>query len=233
MILNERLRTSGRIEKERNENHYLGGVYMASFERYKSSSSHQLFKKEQVDEAKKSFWVGLGPSYTIDKRNHNLYPSKGWFYSFQDITSTNFNGKMITSLSSDYRWFTKLWNDKNLLALQLRATQQIGDVPFYFMNNLGGENRLRGYHENRFIDKFATYFQVEGRKHFYKRWKLAGFVGTGYVSPSIVELGTLHTAIGGGMRYELVKDTKMNLRGDLTLNDEGQFRMYIGLSEAF
>lgn len=108
--------------------------------------------------------------------------------SVTDYLRYEFEAKGIIPKDADKRFIT---------AFRLLYTNVDGSkVPFLEQASLGGENTLRGYGRNRFIDSTALVFNLEERIRLFRwnvfdvnaDWELAPFIDIGTVSGS---MGTL------------------------------------------
>ena len=75
---------------------------------------------------------------------------------------------------------------------------------------------MRGSYGGRYTDKCLTAYQAEYRRFLFWRIGIVAFVATGEVAPtpSRFELNGLHYTGGGGVRFALSKEEKLNLRID-------------------
>jgi Omp85 superfamily domain len=108
-------------------------------------------------------------------------------------------------------------------------------VPFYYRSALGGENLLRGFPENRFIDRAAWEAEVEQRIRLLQThmfgvstdWRVDPFVAIGQVYGQLQDIATRpQVAVGVGLRAWV----KPNVLGrvDLAYASEG-FNAYVVL----
>jgi len=125
--------------------------------------------------------------------------------------------------------------DRGSLAAQLLYTSGDGEVPFYRMPRLGGQDGLRGYSAGRFLDRTMALVRAEWRSGMVVgRFGAVIFAGYGDVAPAPHKLTTaanLYT-VGAGVRFLLSPEEGVNIRMDYGLgNDDGGF--YLSLGEAF
>jgi outer membrane protein assembly factor BamA len=187
---------------------------------------------------------GLGPVYTYDSRDVALAASKGNLLDLQVM----FNGKFVGSdynfvrYQLDARHYQRIFSDKTILALQLLGQFHSGDVPWYGLAgigaNLGGTlynnaNLMRGIYEQRYRDRQMVTAQAELRQHLFWRLDGAAFLGVGQVGYDLSDysFGGLHTAGGLGVRFNLIRRDRVNLRFDYAFGkDPG---LYFAIGEAF
>lgn len=182
---------------------------------------------------------GLGPSFQIDTRNNILYPSKGMFAEaeitfYSDIFGGDFN---YTLFLIDLRKYFSIKNEKNILAFQAAANFTSGDqIPFYNLQKVGGDKRLRGIENSRlYMDKQSFWLQAEYRRNLFWRFGGTAFVGLGDVAPGIdkFKFSELKYVVGLGGRFQAMKDEKLNIRLDAGIGRGGQYAFYLSVKEAF
>jgi outer membrane translocation and assembly module TamA len=137
----------------------------------------------------------------------------------------------------DFRAFTHIFSPKNILALQAYYNSVWGGTaPFYMLPKLGGDQRLRGIeHENRYSDRQAYYIQAEGRRQLFGRFGGVIFTGIGNVDHQLSDFTfrSLKFVVGLGVRFQPLKDEKLNIRLDAGKGPGKQFAIYFSLNEAF
>lgn len=132
--------------------------------------------------------LGQRINFHYDTRNNLVTPTDGM--AITAFAELNFNfHKGADPLYSRYGLqFTKMISSESKRAIlvvhgELQAT--IGsNVPFYEQSSLGGPNSLRGYGQDRFIDKQLLSISVEERIHVL-RSRLAGVVADFEITPFI------------------------------------------------
>jgi outer membrane protein assembly factor BamA len=93
-------------------------------------------------------------------------------------------------------------------------------MPFYYMPDLGGGERLRGFRERRFRDTNAVLAQIEYR--WYASWFLdmAVFVDAGKVAPRRSEINFRDWEYAGGVGFRVHTKSKFIYRIDVALSRE-------------
>lgn len=177
---------------------------------------------------------GLGPALEWDSRDNIFYPSKGsWLqlYSvfYKDGLGSDFDFDMHTL---DFRKYTTIKKNR-ILALQLFIRHMKGDVPFTDLATLGGDH-MRGILGSRFTDKNKITAQAEYRFPISQRFSGVTFAAIGDVAnkPGNFKFDEFKYTYGGGIRYALNKDEKINLRFDIGVGPWG-VSPYIVIREAF
>lgn len=178
---------------------------------------------------------GVGGILRWDSRDHTFAPRRGGVVSFsprlyrQGIGSDHDFARMVF----DGSWFVGL-GGRHVVALDGRADFRTGDPPFDHMSLAGGSRLLRGMIEGRFRDNHYLAGQVEYRFPLF--WRLGGvaFGGGGRVADELrdFDLSGWKWAGGGGLRFAVNRDERINLRLDGGATAEGA-NFYLAIGEAF
>lgn len=200
-------------------NMYLGVTYEFQLTGPVSYTPGGLFDQENIAGRHGGNTSGIGPILSWDTRNNAYSPDRGFFAELQYV----WFGKQIGSdfdlriFSIDLRKFFRI-TEGSVLAIQGLAGLTSGNTPFRKLEELGGTDMMRGYYQGRFTDKCLMAYQAEYRLHLFWRLGMVAFASTGEVSPDLrhFELSPdgLHYAYGGGLRFMLSKEEKLNLRID-------------------
>jgi outer membrane protein assembly factor BamA len=196
-----------------------------------------LFDKQNIAGRNGYTVSGLGMSFTYDNRNDAFAPNKGmfaqaYFNHFDNLIGSSFN---YTTVVVDIRKFLQIMS-KQVLAFQLYSFSNIGNaIPLRSLASLGGANSMRGFYSGRYRDKQAFVFQSEYRFSIYKRLGMVIFGSSGEVGTSVNDfnLNGLKYAYGGGLRIQLTKKEKLNLRLDYGIGQGNNQGFYLQLGEAF
>lgn len=196
---------------------YLGVSYEYQHSGAISYTPGGLFDKENIAGRYGANTSGIGPILSWDTRNSAYSPTRGFFAEMQYI----WFGKAIgsdynfTVMNIDLRKFIAI-TDKSVLALQGLAGLTDGNTPFRKLEELGGSDMMRGFYGGRYTDKCLMAYQAEFRQFLFWRIGVVGFASTGEVSPDLshFELSGLHFAYGGGLRFMISKEEKLNIRID-------------------
>jgi hypothetical protein len=197
---------------------YLGITYEFQHTGPISYTPGGLFDQENISGRYGGNTSGIGPILSWDTRNNAYSPDHGFFAELQyvwfpTLLGSDFKFRVFTG---DVRKFISL-SPKSVLALQgiLGLTQ--GNTPFRKLEELGGADMMRGYYGGRFTDKCLMAYQAEYRRSLFWRIGMVAFAATGEVAhtPGQFELvNGFHYSYGGGLRYMLSKEEKLNLRLD-------------------
>jgi outer membrane protein assembly factor BamA len=177
--------------------------------------------------------AGIGVEAVWDSRDNLFYPNNGKYASLKFISYPlgNFN---FYSVEMDIRNYTSLSNN-NILAGQSFFSAAGGDVPFYYLPAMGGQNRMRIYYYGRYRDHSYFTIQLEYRHFFSELFGFVLFGGTGSVasSPDKFRIDEFQFSYGAGLRYLFNKEQKVNVRVDLGISRDGSTGIYFGIEEAF
>lgn len=195
-----------------------------------------LFDQQKVPGRNPYVVAGLGLSFTYDNRNNAFSPDKG---SFMQLYFDHF-GKYLgsdyeyTNIVLDLRHYLRTVG-KQVLAVQAYSFNNIGNPPLRSLASLGGNNSMRGYYDGRFRDKQQFVLQAEYRVPVYWRFGLVGFAACGQIGHRLSDytLDGLKYSYGGGIRFAINKQEKLNLRLDYGFTADGNSGLYFQLGEAF
>ncbi|HVU98586.1 MAG TPA: BamA/TamA family outer membrane protein [Puia sp.] len=198
-------------------NLYLGVTYEFQHTGPVSYTPGGVFDKQSIPGRHGGNTSGIGPILSWDTRNNAYSPDRGAFAEiqfeyFDQHLGSDFNFRL---LSVDLRKFIHL-SDKEVFALQGLGGFTFGETPFRKLEELGGADMMRGYYGGRFTDKCLMAYQAEYRRFLFWRLGAVAFASTGEVAstPRKFELDGFHFAYGGGVRFALSKEEKLNLRVD-------------------
>jgi outer membrane protein assembly factor BamA len=176
-----------------------------------------LFDKQNIVGRYGGNTSGIGPILSWDTRNNAYSPTKGVFAEIQyiwlnSLIGSNFN---LTVFNLDLRKYFLLTNG-SVFAVQALAGLTAGNTPFRKLEELGGSDMMRGYFGGRFTDKCLMAYQAEYRQFLFWRIGAVAFASTGEVASHLnqFDLTGLHYAYGGGLRFMISKEEKLNIRID-------------------
>lgn len=178
---------------------------------------------------------GLGLSFRYDTRKNTFYPTQG--YQIR-ANSTLYNSSFL----SDYNYLVSEvdairyfdFKRDRVLATYVYGRFIQGNAPFFHISSIGGNKKMRGYYQGYYRDKQLLGWQVEYRTPVWWRFGLVAFAGNAVVAPTIDKfaLKNIRTTAGGGLRFLLDKERKINLRIDYGVSKETS-GFYLTISEAF
>jgi outer membrane protein assembly factor BamA len=215
---------------------FYGGVrYRLQYMYDVKSERDGLLDHDQVPGAGGGTSSGLGYALAYDSRDNVLNAKRGAYLTFSNLFYRQPIGSdfTFTSYETDLRKYVTL-APNHVLAGQLTAAVNHGNVPFRMMAMPGGESSMRGYYTGRFRDKAALTGQVEYRVRIWRFVGAALFGGGGEVASSLnnFSFSKLKPTYGGGIRLRVSKSDDVNLRFDYAVgkNTSG---FYVAFGEAF
>ncbi|BAU58052.1 outer membrane protein [Halorhodospira halochloris] len=128
------------------------------------------------------------------------------------------------------------------LALEIQGEYASDGAPIPFLPSLGSGSTLRGYAGGRYMDQLYLSGQAEVRFPIQGRWQGTVFTAAGDVFPDFDDISddNLKYGVGGGIRYALQQDMRINLRLDIAYGfatgdaEDGESPgVYFNFTEAF
>jgi outer membrane protein assembly factor BamA len=179
---------------------------------------------------------GMGLSVAFDSRDNRYNASKGAFISssivfYDDALGSAYN---FNRFELDARKYFNPWLG-HTVALQATTTAVGGNVPFYDLAMLGGEDKMRGYYKGALRDKVLVDAQFEYRMPVWEIFGITGWIGTGRVAESYknLSLDGYWISYGGGLRVKVDSKENINLRVDFGFGPAGISGVYFNFAEAF
>lgn len=178
----------------------------------------------------------LGLRVNRDTTPNRFYPTAG---AILDFTSDFFAESLGSKYSFQaYRFtFNKYWSfgSPHVLAYNLFICGIGGKPPFYGNCIYGANNELRGYTAGQYLDRYMYATQLEYRLSLPWRFGVVGFGGIGEVVPGgsqLLRIRNVLPAAGGGIRFQLSKAYRVNLRADIAKGRD-TWTWGMGVGEAF
>ena len=210
-----------------------GIVFDYNYTQMVDTDSNSYLQNDDVLGSNGGEYLGIGVKSVWDSRDNIFYPTKGKYTSIQFVSypvgdfifyTTEIDVKSYTSLSKNH-----------ILAAEVYNENAIGNVPFYALPQLGGQYKMRGYYQGRYVDNAYFTMQLEYRHYFW--WKLGyvvfGSIGTVAPSPDKYQISEMKFSYGAGLRFLFNEKEGVNLRMDLGITTEGDTGVYFGIGEAF
>jgi len=162
-------------------------------------------------------------SFRFDSRNSFINPSGGNVVQCDlEAGSRVASDYGITSAVISLQTYHVLFYPKTVLAARLMGQVVTGsNLPVHTYASLGGNRTLRGYPQDRFLDKSMVLANAEIRFPLIRRLDALVFLDAGQVGADMGEFQLTHgwkNSVGGGLR--LVLDTFI-VRADQGFSDEG------------
>ncbi len=196
--------------------------------------TRDLFRtKDSVPGADGATILGERISFHYDTRNSLVTPTDGTAVTAYAEMNHNFKPGAQPLYSRYGIEVKKMFASESKRAiLVIRADLQatIGtDVPFYEQSSLGGQNNLRGYGVDRFIDKQLIAFSVEERIHLLRTrlagvmadFEIAPFVDTGQVFNSFKDVSFKEYRVTPGIGFRGIIRPNVVGRIDYGFSKEG------------
>ena len=180
---------------------------------------------------------GVGVSLIWDSRDNRYNGHSGTLLKTSMMYYEESLGSAYTfnRFEIDARKYVTLpWLD-HVVAMQATTTHLNGDVPYYDLALLGGQNKMRGYYQGALRDKVLVDTQIEYRMPVWKIIGLTGWVGTGRVAKSYSDLTSkdFWISYGAGLRLKVDSENDINLRIDAGFGQNGINAIYFNFAEAF
>jgi outer membrane protein assembly factor BamA len=130
--------------------------------------------------------VGHRASFHYDTRNHLVTPTDGMAvnaYAELNQNTGNSDHPVFSRYELEVKKLFPSESKRAILVVRADLQATIGDqVPFFEQSSLGGQNNLRGYGVDRYIDKNLVSFSVEERLHV-ARARIAGVLADFEIAP--------------------------------------------------
>lgn len=142
---------------------------------------------------------------------------------------------------AEMKGFIPLDNARYISVFRLMYNQTLGDrVPFLEQSILGGENTLRGYGRNRFIDNSFFLLNLEERIRLFRwevfnvtaDWELAPFFDVGAVMKSLDKAQARNFEYNPGIGFRAIVRPNIVGRVDMGIGRDGP-AIFVGLGYPF
>jgi hypothetical protein len=194
-----------------------------------------IFATEDIPGEQGGFTSGIGPSASYDTRDNTVSSRAGtllqatWL-GFHEVIGSRYR---FWKLLTDARHFFPI-GEQSSLGLRYYGEFQAGDTPYYHLAMLGGDELLRGYFLGRYRDKNMIALEAEYRFPLFWRFGAVVFAGAAEVAavPGAFDFDPVRWAGGGGLRFALSQEERLNLRLDAGVGP-GTFGVYFTAREAW
>jgi hypothetical protein len=240
LLTQQLFRAKAEVARKMTTNYYAGLLLRLDRYAYVDQVADGIFT--QIDSLHQRGVHGmLGITQRLDTRNSNTYTTKGTFAQFRYtylpkfLSSTSYTGHL---LHMDVRHFVALHPQWTLGFQSIAAFHLRGNTPFYLLQELGGDQMMRGYYLGRYRDQHLITAQTELRWRLHPRLGLAGFLGTGSTFGQNLQNGRWIPSAGGGIRYFYDLEHAGSVRLEYAVGEQraGEKRIsgfYLSLKEAF
>lgn len=162
------------------------------------------------------FTSGFGPTLTWDSRDNTVSSRSGTLLSAMWVGYPPVISRYpFWRLPTEARQFFPVGTE-SALAIRYYGEFQAGNVPYYHLAALGGDELLRGYYLGRYRDKHLVVLETEYRFPLFWRFGAVVFAGAGEVADRFQDLASvpIRWAVGGGLRLSVNTKERLNLRLD-------------------
>lgn len=215
-------------------NIYFGPLLFSSHQQILSYEANGSVSSCGFSNCNQTDAIGPGLRLLYDTRDNPFYPRKGtwvdasWWFAVQ----SGGGSADFSQLEIDARRYYSL-SQQVILGLNAYSVLSSNQPGLAAMPRLGGQFKLRGYYEGRYIDKNLVVVQAELRFPIW--WRFGGvlFAGVGDVGSSLPTFSKPKAAAGFGLRVLLDKADYLNLRLDFGINRDNDQSGYFTFKEAF
>jgi hypothetical protein len=229
----KRFQAFGRFSKNLGERQFVGLGYQ--YNRFFRSSIEETPFTDFIPNGTNSTIIGMGPVFTIDRRDNQFSPKRGMYLDLYSYSMFNLkaNSFAYQIFNADFRKYREI--KKHVLAAQLLLQSSAGEVPVMEKFRLGGPQVMRGLFKGQFRDDHLWALQGEYRYEIWPLIKVAGFGSIGNTSPTFTGLLSqkLVAGYGAGIRLRLNKSKQVYGAFDYARTSIGTDGFYMKLGDAF
>jgi hypothetical protein len=156
--------------------------------------------------------LGFTAHYVSNKRNSDLFPSKGFYF---DLNVTGYKGlnnysRSFAQIKTEFTYYLRTdTSSKVVFSDRIGGGVSLGSPAFYQSMFLGGQGNLLGFLKNRFAGQHMIYNNLQGRVKLANipgyilpgQLGLSGFYDVGRVWVSDEHSDKIHQGIGGGLYF--------------------------------
>jgi outer membrane protein assembly factor BamA len=221
--------------KQRNDFLFFGtGIRTDKFEQLEFEEGG-ILNNRTVNGTQGGLFYALSLNFRADKRDDVFFPKEGFVLESMIEGAGLFGGSDYEGMGmmADFSYYKSIFKE-SVVAVNFGFESYDNRYPFYKKAKLGGTRRIRGLISGRYRDNGSLYFQNEWRIALAKRFYAAGFIGLGavYQNKGEVLQNRWHNAVGGGLRYRMFKQNKLNVRFDVAYSEK-DVQFYVTFGEAF
>ncbi len=186
------------------------GVRLKSIRNFNFEDSSRLKALPPVVNCSTAKYFSLFISLRYDTRNSFINPSNGVVIQteIENSPQFGFTNVAFTRFSFAFQYYRSLLHPKIIFASRIKLQSLIGnDLPVQVLLPIGGNQTLRGFPQDRFLDKISTVVNCELRLPIY--WQFGGIAGIdlGRVWHKLSELGFDNWAINPTIGLRFYMDT--------------------------
>jgi endonuclease/exonuclease/phosphatase family metal-dependent hydrolase len=184
------------------------GLKYKTVKNYNYSDSSKLLHTGSLLSSSKVKFISFNFAFRYDTRNSFLNPSSGLVLSTEAEYSplTGFTNVSFSRYAGWVQYYSTLGYPKITLALKTGMQFLTGeDLPVQVLIPIGGNNTLRGFPQDRFLDKISAIFNAELRIPVYWRFGVILGIDAGKVWHSAEEIDLKNWAYNpvAGLRFHM------------------------------
>ncbi len=179
---------------------------------------------------------GIGIHYIFDSRDNvqNAYKGKYLELSINDYAGWLGSTQNWINIKLDTRYYHSFKTKKSLvLASRFLGEQAIGTIPYMVMPQFGRYFTTRAYAQGRYRGNLFLTFETELRANIWKWLGGVAFAGVSTVSESNDAIKYYNPNIGTGLRFQIKKEQRTNLRFDYAWGVDNNSGLYFQITEVF
>ena len=168
-------------------------------------------------------YTSLDLNFRFDTRNSFINPSQGIVLQGESEFSPKWNLSNISfaRFTGWVQYYSIIFYPSTVFAFRAGILQVVGEnLPIHVLISIGGNNTLRGYPQDRYLDKAAAIVNAELRFPIF--WRIGGIVGFdgGKVWQSLAQFDVPRWAVNpvGGLRFYM---DNFVVRADLGFGKDG------------
>jgi outer membrane protein assembly factor BamA len=211
-----------------------GLVFDYNYTEIVDKEDNQYLLNDEVLGSNGGDYGGVGVNAVWDTRNNIFYPTDGKYSSIK-FMSYPVGDFIYYTTELDVKSYSSISKDR-VFAGEVYFNNSVGNVPFYALPQLGGQYKMRGYYQGRYVDNAYFTMQVEYRRaNIWWRFGYVVFASVGTVAPSPdkYQISEMKLSYGAGLRFLFNEKEGVNLRMDIGITREGETGVYFGIGEAF
>ncbi|PTY35915.1 hypothetical protein BGP77_00890 [Saccharospirillum sp. MSK14-1] len=212
----------------------LGGLLFVESEDIEDDVDNPLLSDAQTG-FDGGLYVGAGITASWNTTDDRDWPTRGTLAQaeLRQYSESLGGDYTFTRLDTAASQYLPLGSD--VIALGVNYGYGNDDTPFSRLPRPSGESSLRGADGNLWIGQHLFGLQSEYRHTLTDRWAVTGFVDAAQVAddPDDLAWRRFHTAVGGGIRYATLADSRFNVRADIAVVDMESIGFTISVGEAF
>jgi outer membrane translocation and assembly module TamA len=178
----------------------------------------------------------IGVHYIFDSRDNvqNAYKGKYLEVAINPYTKVFGSTQNWLNMRIDARYYHQFNTKRNLVfANRILVEQALGDVPYMLMPQTGRQFTTRGYVQGRYRGKLFLHYEAELRANLWKFIGGVAFAGVNTLSEPNDEIKYINPNMGAGLRFNINKSQRTNIRIDYALGLNNNSGLYFQICEVF